>query len=441
MSVPPELMNAMPGADLSGLPASAGMQPSKYARKPVAKQPVARFGMSPEPTAMQAASDAGAEGEKMLMSDLGQYRSDVGRAREASQEADVYEREHPPEMPATFQEQAPQYADFAKQVSPLLMIATVLGGKAMGVSAQGMLGAVTGMVEGTAQGNEQRYTEAYQNYKDHYARFKEEEANRVAYRDKMLEWYKGRIDAPQLAAQASLQLVNADDKIVNMGVNADKAASQVAKDLAAQADRAAKLNTQIQAQQLARERFDLKKDENKDKAISVLSKYKTSAFRMRDSWVKLKEYVAKHPEMKTLLNTATLFDFTKLEKILGMGDSEGAALLSEFKSNSSDFMGPGFRKQIEGIPAAALRSVKVDQAEMAALPDLQKVGWNQTDATIKRIIDELSKADLSGKSESAPQSEQGSVDQAASAAFGSYEPSKYEYRINPDTGKVQRKPR
>ena len=51
--------------------------------------------------------------------------------------------------------------------------------------------------------------------------------------------------------------------------------------------------------------------------------------------------------------------------------------------------------------------MKVDQAEMAALPDLQKVGWNQTDATIKRIIDELSKADLSGKSESAPQSPRG----------------------------------
>ena len=403
MSVPPELMNAMPGADLSSLPAPAGMQPSKYARKPVAKQPVARSGMSPEPTAMQAASDAGAEGEKMLMSDLGQYRSDVGRVRQASQEADAYEREHPPEMPATFQEQAPQYADFAKQVSPLLMIATVLGGKAMGISAQGMLGAVTGMVEGTAQGNEQRYTEAYQNYKDHYARFKEEEANRVAYRDKMLEWYKGRIDAPQLAAQASLQLVSADEKIVNMGINADKAASQVAKDLAAQADRAARLNTEVKALQLATDKFKFKQDQDKDKAISVLSKYKTSAFRMRDSWVKLKEYVAKHPEMKTLLNTATLFDSAKLEKILGMGDSEGAALLSDFKSDASAFMGPGFRDQIQGIPASALRSVKVDQAEMAALPNLQKVGWNQTDATINRIIDELSKADLSGKSESAPQ--------------------------------------
>jgi hypothetical protein len=39
----------------------------------------------------------------------------------------------------------------------------------------------------------------------------------------------------------------------------------------------------------------------------------------------------------------------------------------------------------------------------------------------------------------APAASAGGVDAQAKAAFGSYDPSKYDYRINPETGKVQRK--
>jgi hypothetical protein len=108
-----------------------------------------------------------------------------------------------------------------------------------------------------------------------------------------------------------------------------------------------------------------------------------------------------------LLDAATLTGSGTLNKLIAMGDSEGAKLVSQFKDSASAFMGPGFRKQIEGIPAAALRSVKVDQAEMASLPDLQNLGWNQTDAAITRIMDEFNKADLSGRGNAAPQGVRG----------------------------------
>lgn len=461
MSVPPEMMDSGFDTSLANLPSvkypqgrPGGLYGAPTSPNPLASPSLAAMRQPPpkpgpkmatkpaaEPTATQAASKMGAKGDQYLSEDIETYREDSSASRKAAQQYGRDLESQPPIEPQVFKESAPKYADFAKQVSPFLMIATVLGGKAMKISGQGMMGALTGMVQGTAEGNAERYETAYKEYQDHYKRFKEEEDNRVAYRNELLKWHKGKMDAAQIAAQESMAMVGADEKMIQMGVNADKALTDTALKISQQNLRLTQLQNQIAGQQFQREKFEFKQTQDKDKAVAVLSKYKTSALDMKRSWDNLKAYVAKHPEMKSMLNLATLTNSDALEKLIQIGDDEGSKAVADFKSYAAAFMGPGFRDQIQGIPAAALRSVKVDQAEMAALPDLQKTGWNQTDATINRIVDALSKADLSGNASSAPQGEQGSVEQAASAAFGSYEPSKYDYRINPDTGKVQRKPR
>jgi len=380
MSVPPELMNAMPGADLSGLPAPApkpaaprkptGMQPSRYAKPPM--------------TAATAASEMGGEAEKDMMSDLQQYRGDINKEREAYQQYGKTLDENPPEMPKTFQEQAPQYADFAKQVSPLLMIATVLGGKAMGISAQGMLGAVTGMVNGTAEGNQQNYQQAYQNYQDHYARFKEEEANRVAYRDKMLEWYKGRIDAPQKAAQASLALMNADEKVVNTGINGDKALSQLHEKLVKAQFDAQELHLKTMRDQ-AKVSAAATKELNKElKAISGLeqaaSRLKNANQQVQSAWSKLEAAAKQDSSLQDFIDGRAVLDSSFLKRLMPVSKQA----IAEFNAAAGQAIGPALREINQGLPAAALRAVRVEYAEMDALPSLDK-GWNSAKEAVKAL--------------------------------------------------------
>jgi len=107
----------------------------------------------------------------------------------------------PPEAPP-LRTEAPKYAEFAKQASPMLMILTAIGGKAAGVSGMGMLGALTGIVEGTAEGNKDRYDAAYKEWQDHYQNLQDDWKNKMEVYKQNMAWRQGKIGAERDAVEA-----------------------------------------------------------------------------------------------------------------------------------------------------------------------------------------------------------------------------------------------
>jgi hypothetical protein len=196
---------------------------------------------APKPAASSPASldetltTAADEEAKAALADMrtqrGVLSEQAPKDREATDEYSQWMKDNPPPQPFSFHEEAPHYADFAKQTSPLLMILTAIGGKAMGVSGMGMLGAMTGMVEGTAAGNKERYDAAYQEYQDHYKRQREEYANLTEYYDQMMKYKKGQFGAEQEVSRNALEMIGADEKNLTSALNVKKALDKTQADL------------------------------------------------------------------------------------------------------------------------------------------------------------------------------------------------------------------
>jgi hypothetical protein len=343
----------------------------------------------------------------------------------------------------------------------------------MKISGQGMMGALTGMVEGTAEGNAERYNTAYKEYQDHYKRFKEEEADRVAYRDELLKWHKCKMDAAQIAAQDSLRVVGVDEKMIQTGVNGEVARARAVAAVDKLNLEAAKYHAQLANDQAKAGRLQfqaMQKEMTKVKGVEDAStRFSDAVDNVENAYSKLMEAKKSDSTLATAIDTNSIFN----------SDAAASALrvkypvIAELEQAYASLVGPAIREFNEGVTAAAQRNVRVENAEIMALPDIRK-GFNSVTAAVNGLRkkanlanqraaelrttalrnyqsgsgsalysqEELNAARTGGAAPSAaPQGGLGSIEQAASAAFGSYDPSKYEYRINPDTGKVQRKPR
>lgn len=103
--------------------------------------------------------------------------------------------------PEPFTEQPPQRDMGVMALSPYLIGLAALGGKATGLHAKTMLGAVNGMTQGLIQGSEQKYQDARKNYDDAYQRWLDKFTLQQKIYAEMRQVYKGRIDADMKALE------------------------------------------------------------------------------------------------------------------------------------------------------------------------------------------------------------------------------------------------
>jgi hypothetical protein len=97
--------------------------------------------------------------------------------------------------PEPFTEQPPQRDMGVMALSPYLIGIAVLGGKAAGIHAKTMLGAVNGMTEGLIKGSEQKYQDGRKSYDDAYQRWLDKFSLQQKLYAEMRQVYKGRVDA------------------------------------------------------------------------------------------------------------------------------------------------------------------------------------------------------------------------------------------------------
>jgi hypothetical protein len=138
------------------------------------------------------------------------------RSKKVMQSEDAFaqyqQQNKPPEPP--LKAEAPKFADYAKQASPMLLILTQLAGGKMGVSAHGMLGALKGQLDATTQGNIDAYTRARQEWEDHWSTAKENWQNQNLVYQNTLKNYEGQIGAEMKAAEAAEMYAGAGEKMV-----------------------------------------------------------------------------------------------------------------------------------------------------------------------------------------------------------------------------------
>ena len=241
-------------------------------------KPTAVAGAAPDP-----ASDDPSKDPKYIAA-MGKAGEMEGKAEE---EMDPYVKElhsfmsspPPPEAPLP-RSAAPQFADFAKQASPMLMILTALGGKAAGLSGQNMLGALTGIVEGTSEGNRERYDEAYKAWQDNYKSVQEDWRNKMEVYTQNMAWRKGKIGA-EADAVAAYRTMAGDYRQDAKNIAAEHTAYERAmQQLNLQNARLAKLNTDMTGKSLS---MRLKAMEQVDKAESGLTRLNQANDAVQDS--------------------------------------------------------------------------------------------------------------------------------------------------------------
>jgi hypothetical protein len=161
------------------------------------------------------------------MSDIDKQRdrlaSEQPRIDSAAEDYRAFLENNSPHKPESLAQRAPVYADFAQQVSPFAILLTALGGKIGKLSGSNILGAVTGLVEGTNEGNWTKYQSAYRAYKDNYDAARQEHADMNAYYNQMMEHQKDVLGAEQSVAQTALSIIGADQKSIENALNTKKA--------------------------------------------------------------------------------------------------------------------------------------------------------------------------------------------------------------------------
>lgn len=89
----------------------------------------------------------------------------------------------------------------AMHITPMLAILTAIGGAATHTSGLAMLGAMNGLVQGVGQGMENRFTDAYNQWKTSYDNFKDHMNNMQQVYQGYIDAYQGRADAKEKAAE------------------------------------------------------------------------------------------------------------------------------------------------------------------------------------------------------------------------------------------------
>lgn len=118
----------------------------------------------------------------------------------------------------------------AMKAAPLIGLLATLGGKAAGISGQGMLGGLTGMMEGLNQGAEDKYQDGLTKWKQQLQTLKDRHEEQIEIYKLMLDAYSGRADAAQkardFALSATHDAMDAKEAKVKDSIDIWKARSQ-----------------------------------------------------------------------------------------------------------------------------------------------------------------------------------------------------------------------
>lgn len=138
--------------------------------------------------------------------DLNANVSDAEAARARAQgnlDTQIADVPQPP-APETDSQPAPQRnIGSLMQMAPWLMILSVMGGRATKLSANNMLAATTGMINGLVSGDDQRYQEEYQKWQEQHKQFAELQKQKWDVYREMVKVYKDQIDGKEKALQVA----------------------------------------------------------------------------------------------------------------------------------------------------------------------------------------------------------------------------------------------
>lgn len=287
--------------------------------------------------------------------------------------------------PAPLQVEAPKFADTAKSLSPLLMIMTQLAGGAMGVGANGMLGALKGKLDGAAQNNQDSFDRATDEWTKHWNTLSTNWKNKEAVYNQGLDWFKGQIDAKQKAAKL------AEDAI---GVGGELVSDAYARHTASR-ELMASIDGYVRAVKGGTERASAAQNGHWDKyqetlrVTAVAAKdFRSSALEMKEAWDELKKVVDTHPEIKAEITAGRLFGAAILTRLSEVDE----AAVTKFTTAAGKNYPRQLKNAVAGMPARMAGLKITAEADSQAIPELKK-GWLATDAAVSSAVNTATQAE------------------------------------------------
>jgi hypothetical protein len=265
---------------------------------------------------------------------------------------------------------SPQLSDFAKETSPLAMIAMAIGGKAFGLTGQMMMGAMTGMVQGSSEGNMERYKQAYQQYKDAREEQKEAIANMTAVFEMQDKIAKGNMLQKQQAAKNALELIGVREEMANNGLNTYQLIKNLdvkqkeADQKAAAADaRIAQGWASLDVKRTSAGFKYLKESTNAKGAAQAASNFENELLDAKRMWEKIK----KDPEIESAMKAGSAIAPGVIDHLLTANYPEYAKLQQKLGSMAGSML----VNINSGLSAGAQRIKAVEEKELAGLISLK----------------------------------------------------------------------
>lgn len=140
------------------------------------------------------------------MGDLNANVTGAEASRERAQtNLDTEIADQPPSpQPEAFNQPAPQRnIGPLMQMSPWLIALSIMGGSRTKLSANNMLAATSGMINGLVSGDDQRYQDAYEKWQAEHKQFVELQKQKWDVYREMVKVYKDRIDGKERALQVA----------------------------------------------------------------------------------------------------------------------------------------------------------------------------------------------------------------------------------------------
>jgi hypothetical protein len=268
------------------------------------------------------------------------------------------------------QQQAPQFADFAKQVSPIAMIMMAFGGRSLGLSGKNMMSAVTGMLQGTAEGNMQAYQAARQQYKDSLAEAEEAHRRMEEYLKMVGEYAKDNMLAKNEQAKNALALIDVKGQMAENGLNTVDA---IRKSMLEARKAQQSFELQTARLQSMKDSLDLNRTKAAGRYLKEASSAKSAVTAAQDltneleeakqMWSKLKA----DSRIKRAITANAALDSKTIDSILRTMSPEYSRLSQRLASR----VGTMLVTINDGLPASALRIKATDEAELKGLIQLK----------------------------------------------------------------------
>lgn len=291
----------------------------------------------------------------------------------AAQQRDWMEKNKPEAPP--IQSEAPKYAETAKSISPWLLIGTQIFGGKMGMSANGLLGAMKGQLDGVTQGNKDAFERSTNEWESHWNTLKTNWDGKQKAYSQALEWFGGRIDGEMSAAKFAEDAVGAGGEMAGNALQRHQTSKQVMDALEAY--------HKTLLGHVDRTRASDLRDYNKMQGSNYAQyngavQFKNTSEALYQSWQKVKQLIERDPDLKKKLNDRSLTG----SDLIGRANIVNSPELADFQVKAGNEFASQFRNNIAGLPGSSLRLKATVDSEMKNMPEL-KNGYDQIDKAVE----------------------------------------------------------